>query len=83
MGYTKQQIMHLLTGVDGNAFSIMGRTMELIRQYIQKKGIQVDIRILEQKFNEDAMAGTYDQLLRTCGNWLQHIEEKCDVIRGK
>jgi len=54
-----------LTGTDGNAFALLGK----VKQAMQRAG--VPDRIL-RKFLDEAMAGDYDRLLRTCMKY-------CDV----
>jgi hypothetical protein len=52
-----------LTGNDGNAFAILGK----VRQAMRKGSIpqkQID------EFFEEATAGDYDALLRTCMKWV-------------
>lgn len=51
-----------LTGVDGNAFSVMGAVSRALR----RAGHADDI----EAFHEEAMAGDYDHLLRTCMAWV-------------
>jgi hypothetical protein len=52
-----------LVGKDGNAFSIMGRvTREMRRGGVPMSEIE--------KFTEECMSGDYDNLLRTCMDWV-------------
>lgn len=51
-----------LVGLDGNAFSILGKCMKAAR----KAGLsQKEI----DKFKVEAMSGDYDDLLCTCMKW--------------
>lgn len=49
-----------LVGHDGNAFAIIGRVQRALRA----AGIE------PAPFMEEAMAGDYDHLLRTCMEWV-------------
>ena len=52
-----------LTGNDGNAFSIMGNvTREMKRNGVSLEEVNA--------FREEAMSGDYDNLLRTCMEWV-------------
>lgn len=52
-----------LTGVDGNAFFIIGTMKKALR----RAGIsQAEI----DKFQEEATSGDYDHLLQTCFRWV-------------
>ena len=48
---------------DGNAFAIIGRVAKTMRL------ASIDRRIVEL-FQEEAMAGNYEELLRTCDKWV-------------
>jgi hypothetical protein len=52
-----------LTGEDGNAFSIMGRVVEAMRE---AKVPQDEIT----KFTKECMSGDYANLLATCTEWV-------------
>ena len=51
-----------LTGTNGNAFAVMGK----VRGAMRKAGYGEHIG----DFLEEAMAGDYDHLLRTCMRWV-------------
>ncbi len=52
-----------LTGQDGNAFAILGRCLAAMKE--------AGVPGLERnQFIEQATAGTYDDLLKTCMEWL-------------
>jgi hypothetical protein len=52
-----------LTGEDGNAFFIIGRTTKALKR--------ADVSSEEiQEFRDEAMSGDYDHLLRTCMEWV-------------
>ena len=51
------------TGQDGNAFFIIGR----VKRELQRAGVPMDE---VQKFQEEAMSGDYDHVLRTCMDWV-------------
>lgn len=52
-----------LVGKSGNAFAILGA----MKQGLKKGGVgEEEI----QKFMDEAMAGSYDNLLCTCMNWV-------------
>ncbi len=52
-----------LIGEDGNAFSIIGACIKAMR-----KGGVTDPEI--ESFKDQAMSGNYDNLLRTCMEWV-------------
>lgn len=52
-----------LVGLDGNAFSIMGR----VTKALADAGVEKAERT---KFQEECMAGDYDHLLQTCIKWV-------------
>jgi len=52
-----------LTGNDGNAFFVMGRVAEALRQ----AGVEPDE---VAAFREECMSGDYDNLLATCMRWV-------------
>jgi len=52
-----------LTGSDGNAFAILGK---VIRALKRAKVPSEEI----QEFQNQATAGDYDHLLRTCSEWV-------------
>jgi hypothetical protein len=51
-----------LVGLDGNAFSIMGR----VRQALKKAGLEEQI----SEFFKEAQSGDYDNLLRVCSKYV-------------
>jgi len=52
-----------LVGNDGNAFSIIGAVSKALKR--------ANVPIEEVKlFQEEAMSGDYDNVLRTCMNWV-------------
>lgn len=53
-----------LVGRDGNAFAILGAVSRALR----KAGVSRD-EINE--FNDEAMSGDYDNLLRVCMKWVE------------
>ena len=52
-----------LVGADGNAFAILGTVCRALRH----NGIRPDE---QDAFEKEAMAGDYDNLLRTCMKWV-------------
>lgn len=52
-----------LTGIDGNAFSIIGAVSAGLRQH-EVPSDEID------KFREEAMSGDYDNVLQTCMKWV-------------
>jgi len=52
-----------LTGIDGNAFMILGTVMRALR----KAGVDGETRA---QFEREATAGDYNHLLRTCMAWV-------------
>jgi hypothetical protein len=52
-----------LLGMDGNAFSVIGRANKVLR----RAGRSADI----PEFNAEAMAGDYDHVLQTCMKWFE------------
>ena len=60
---TKFNIEVELTGVNGNAFSILGTVARAL-----KKGGATSDEI--EEFRTEAMSGDYDHLLQTCMKWV-------------
>lgn len=58
------QVTVRLVGEDGNAFSIIGRVTKALRR---SKVPAPEI----SKFQQEAMAGSYDQLLQTVMRWVE------------
>ena len=52
-----------LTGRDVNAFAIMGAVVKALRENGASKD---DV----EQFRQDAISGSYDDLLRTCMQWV-------------
>ncbi len=52
-----------LTGQDGNSFFIVGR----IRSALERAGVPAD---KVDEFSTEAMAGDYDNVLRTAMRWI-------------
>jgi hypothetical protein len=52
-----------LSGTDGNAFAILGKVARALREAGAPKD-EIDL------FNEEAMSGDYDHVLRTCMKWV-------------
>ena len=52
-----------LTGADGNAFVILGRVSQGIIEAGGEKSDVID-------FQDEAMSGDYNHLLRTCMEWV-------------
>ena len=52
-----------LVGTDGNAFALMGK----VKQGLQKAGATKE---QQKQFLDEAMSGDYDNLLRTCMEWV-------------
>ena len=55
-----------LTGTDGNAFAILAR----VSQTMRRAGLPADE---VNAFQQEAMAGDYDQLLATCMRWVEVV----------
>lgn len=58
---SKTGIKLTLVGQDGNAFYILGRAQRALKQ--------AGKHALVKEFHNEAMAGDYDHLLRTCMEW--------------
>ena len=52
-----------LTGIDGNAFAVMGAVSKALRDNDVSKEV-ID------KFQDECMSGDYDALLQTCMQWV-------------
>jgi len=52
-----------LVGTDGNAFALIGK----VKQALRDKKVPVGE---QKKFVEEAMSGDYDHLLATCCEWV-------------
>ncbi len=55
-----------LTGVDGNAFSVMGTVTRAMKR-------DPEAKLLVNDFMEEAMSGDYDHLLQTCTKWVEVV----------
>jgi hypothetical protein len=53
-----------LTGTDGNAFAVLGK----VRQALRQAGISTEE---QQPFLQEATTGDYDALLRTIMRWVE------------
>ena len=53
-----------LSGIDGNAFSILGTVIKALR----RNGAGL---VAIEEFRKEATAGDYDHLLRTCMRWVE------------
>ena len=60
---TKFDVDVQLTGTDGNAFAILGRVSQGILEAGGEKSDVID-------FQDEAMSGDYNHLLRTCMEWV-------------
>lgn len=60
---------YTLTGVDGNAYSIMGYTMDAMKREKFEEG---DI----EQMLADATSGDYYNLIRVCSSWIDAVNEK-------
>ena len=60
---TKFDIDVQLTGTDGNAFALMGKVSKGI---LEAGGSKTDV----VAFQDEAMSGDYNHLLRTCMAWV-------------
>ena len=60
---TKFDVDVQLTGTDGNAFALMARVTQGIRE---GGGTKAD----ESEFMKEAMSSDYNHLLRTCMEWV-------------
>lgn len=56
------EITVILTGIDGNAFNILGRCIDAMRKARLSKEEQ-------EEFYKEATSGNYDHLLQTCMKW--------------
>jgi len=52
-----------MVGEDGNAFAILGKAHQVLRQ----NGMADKI----SEFDKEAMSGNYDHLLATCTKWFE------------
>lgn len=53
-----------LSGTDGNAFAIMGKVKQALRQGAKAKPEEI------QQYLDESMSGDYDNLLRTAMKWV-------------
>jgi hypothetical protein len=58
------EVVAQLTGVDGNAFTIMG----VVTKALRRGGVDKPER---DAFLAEAMSGDYDHLLQTCMKWVE------------
>jgi hypothetical protein len=60
-----------LTGEDGNAFAVLGNVQRELRAYFREDGWTTGEAMKEiNAFQDEAMSGDYDHLLRTCMGWV-------------
>lgn len=61
-----------LSGLDGNAFVLMGAVTRTLRRYLRDvMGLSSREAADElDRFREEAMSGDYDHLLQTCMRWV-------------
>jgi hypothetical protein len=57
------EIVVVLSGTDGNAFSVLAR----VRKSLRKAGVRADVI---DEFTVEATSGDYDRLLQTCMKWV-------------
>jgi GH35 family endo-1,4-beta-xylanase len=55
-----------LTGIDGNAISVMGAVAREMKR-------DPEAKLLVNDFMEEAMSGDYDHLLQTCTKWVEVV----------
>ena len=55
-----------LTGVDGNAFAILGA----VQRSLKKAGVDVEV---SNEFLDEATSGDYDHLLATVMRWVKVV----------
>lgn len=61
-----------LSGQDGNAFVIIGRTRSALDTYLRKQGVSFGERAsIKEQFTAEATAGDYDNVLRTVMEWVE------------
>lgn len=61
-----------LSGIDGNAFAIIGAVSKALRRGLIVDGGYTAGQIADEvrHFTEEAMSGDYDHLLQTCMAWV-------------
>ena len=59
-----------LTGIDGNAYAIMGAVRLSLRVHLRDTCTPELVKTTIQMFLDEAMAGDYDNLLRVCMAWV-------------
>ena len=60
-----------LTGIDANAYSIMGAVRRGLKRYLRTEGWDFkDIRTELEAYVEESTSGDYDNLLRTAFRWV-------------
>lgn len=64
--------MYSLVGVDGNAYSIMGYTMNAMRR---EKFSEEDV----DKMLAEAKSGDYNNLICVCCDWISKVNEKAGL----
>lgn len=61
-----------LTGIDGNAFSIIGAVSRALRRGLREQGMPRDQVAAEvSDFQSEATSGDYDHLLATAFRWVE------------
>lgn len=59
-----------LTGIDGNAFVIMGAVKRELGRYLRDKVNAGERARIIDEFYAEATSGDYDHLLQTCMKWV-------------
>lgn len=61
-----------LSGINGNAFSILAEVSRAVRHHLRVEVEMVETEIVAEikAFSDDAMSGDYDHLLQTCMKWV-------------
>lgn len=63
-----------LIGQDGNAFVVLGLVQRALRRGLRQQGLTLAAVDAEVRlFSEEACAGDYDHLLRTCMEWVEVV----------
>lgn len=65
------EVVVQLSGVDGNAFNLMGIVRRALRLHLKEEGRTPEvIKATCEAFVTEAMGGDYDNLLRVCMAWV-------------
>lgn len=64
------EVVVKLSGVDGNAFAVMGVVKRALKVHLRESCTPEIVKANIELFVKQAMSGDYDNLLRVCMAWV-------------